>query len=273
MKKVLLASLILSATVFAADPTTVPHRVVREFVVNTGVQDWWLGGGWSWTDGTLTHWPGSGTDKAELRAMPQLTVGRTYGVDFDHSGSSKGTVTFSMGKDSSPAYVWRGTFPFALTVTDPDALLTLTPSNDYDGSISHIRMVELGDELVSDSAWTLDEGWTRSGDAFKHESGVAAKLTSAVTLVSGRSYRIYFSVSGQLEEGANRKGGTISLGGQTARWFSGANFSYDWVASNGSPLVIAPVDADGWFDGTISKVSVREIVTDPVSNESATGTR
>jgi hypothetical protein len=266
MKKFFLVTLLLAVPTFGADSTPAPQRVVREFVVNNALQDWWLGGGWTWSDGTLTHWSGSGVAKVELLAMPPLTVGRTYGVYFNHSGSTKGTVMFSMGKDSSPAYTWRGTFPFALTVTDPDALLTLTPTSDYDGSISNIRMVELGDELVTGSTWTLDEGWTQDEDGFKHTSGAVASLTSNVSLIPGRSYRIYLSVSGVLEE-TDRKGGTVSLGGQTAHWFSGANFSYDWVASNDSPLVITATDGDGWFDGTIGKVSVREIVTDPVPSE------
>ena len=274
-KKLLLAVMLLTVPAFAADSTTAPERVVREFAKNDSTQDWWLGGGWTWSDGTLTHWPGSGRAVAEQRIMPPLTPGRAYGINFALSGGTKGTVAVSLGKVSSPAYGWSGdTFPVALTVSDPDALLTFTPTSDYDGSISKIRVVELGDELVGENTWTLADGWSQEGGAFRHASGESASLTGAVAVVAGHTYRVYFGIAGASDDHPEWKGGTVSLGGTKSGWFTRAgNYSFEIVATDEGPLVIDPVDAKiggAWFDGAISRISVREIVTDPVPTVPAT---
>ena len=272
MKKLFLAVVLLAVPAFAADSTTAPERVVREFASNTSTQDWWLGGGWSWSDGTLTHAPGAG-GVAEQRVMPPLTVGRTYGIDFAHSGSSRGTVKISLGKASSLGYDWPGSFPVVLTVTDPNALLTLTPTNDYDGSISRIRVVELGDELVGENTWTLAQGWSQEGGALRHTAGESAGLTGAVSVVAGHAYRVYFGVSGASDAHPEWRGGTVSLGGSASGWFNrDGNYSFEIMAADDGPLVIDPVDAkagNAWFDGAISRISVREIVTDPAPAASA----
>jgi hypothetical protein len=131
VKKLFVAAMLVAVPAAGADSTETAPRVVREFAVNQNVQDSWLGGGWSWTDGTLTHWPGSGTAVAEQRTMPPLTVGRTYGINFALSGSTKGTVMVSLGKSQSVPYGWTGdTFPDFITVTDPDSLLSFIPTDD-----------------------------------------------------------------------------------------------------------------------------------------------
>ena len=189
--------------------------------------------------------------------MPPLTAGRTYGIDLGHDGSTKGSVTVSLGKSSSVGYVWRGTFPLALTVSDPDALLTLTPTNDYNGSISRIRVVELGDELAGETALTRDSS----------QEGVA-HLSNAVPVVAGHTYRVYFNVSEASDADPRSRRGTVAIGGQRSAAFSNVgNYSFDLAAIDDSPLTI---DLEGtWFDGVVTRVSVREIVTDPVPSEPA----
>ena len=154
-----------------------------------------------------------------------------------------------------------------LTVTDPAALLTLTPTSDYDGSISHIRVVELGDELVGANTWAQTQGWSQDGGALRHTAAESAGLTGAVPVVAGHAYRVYFGVSGTSGAHPEWTGGTVSLGGNASGWFNrDGNYSFEIMATDDGPLVIDPVDAksgSAWFDGAISRVSVREIVTDP----------
>ena len=259
MKTLVVAALLLSVPAFAADSTTAPLRAAREFVANNSSKDWWLGGGWSWNDGTLTHWSGSGEATAQQIKMPALTAGRSYGIYFTHSGSTTGSVTFSMGNDRSPAYSWGGTFPFTLTVTDPDALLTIIPTSDYDGSISNIRVVELGDELVSGETLTVSR---KSEDASPAASS-PTKLTAAMPIVPRRIYRLYFGVSESPDIPDDAKRGAATLGGRQYGFTHGTNYRFDVPALDDAPLVFE-LEGD-WFEGLVSRISVREILSDPVS--------
>jgi hypothetical protein len=262
MKKLFLATVLLAVPAFAAD-SAVPRRIVREFVVNAGTENWWLTGGWSWSDGTLTHWSGSGKGIAEQRIMPALSVGHSYGIAFTHSGSSKGTVTISLGKASSIGYDWRGTFPVVLTVSDADALLTFTATDDYDGSISNIRVVELGEELVGKDALSTMPAPSQDGNA----APAVTTLSVALPVVAGHVYRVYFGVSDTAEADPASRHGSVSLGGWKSTFPRSGNYSFDIVTTDDSPLAIN-FEGD-WFDGVVNRVSVRELVSDPVSADQA----
>ena len=195
--------------------------------------------------------------------MPPLTSGRSYAIKFNHSGSSKGTVTFSLGKSSSLGYDWRGTFPITLNVTDPDALLTLTPTNDYEGSISNIRIVELGDELIGPNTLAVTP---ESGS--QEDSAKRARLTAAVPVLIGHTYRVYFGVAGTSKEVFEPKRGSVSFAGNSAPFSVTGNHSFDMLAVDESPLII---DIEGaWIDGLIDRVSVRELVSDPAPTPTET---
>src|SRR5262245_43689474 len=188
MKRLFLAALLFASPALGAD-SAIPQRAVREYVVNTTSADWWLTGGWTWNEGSIKHWSGSGSGAAELRTMPALTAGRTYAIDFTHSGTEKGHVAISLGKASPAVYDWKGTFPVIVTISDAEALLTFTASNDYEGSISNIRVVELGDELVGENTLTVARPSAADGGA-----STGARLTSAIAIIPGHTYRLYFGV-------------------------------------------------------------------------------
>jgi len=255
MKKLFLATLMLATPVLGAD-SAIPQRVVREFVVNTTSADWWLTGGWTWNEGAIKHWAGSGPGVAELRTMPPLKVGGTYAIDFTHSGTEKGKVAITLGKATPAEYDWKGTFPIILTVSDPDALLTFTAANEYEGSISNIRVVELGEELVGEHTLTV----TQASAPDRNPSG--ARLTGDMPIIPGHTYRVYFGVSESPDIPAEAKRGEVTLGGKKNGFSLGANYRFDVTAINETPLVFQ--FAGEWFEGLVSRISVREIVSDPV---------
>src|SRR5262245_47568525 len=97
MKTFVLAALLLVAPALAANNTTT--YVVREFSHNASAGDWVLEGGWSWSDGVLTH--AAGTGDARQAAMPPLTEGRTYRVELNLTNTTRGGVTVSLGDNYS----------------------------------------------------------------------------------------------------------------------------------------------------------------------------
>lgn len=144
----LIAALLVVTPALAGQKPTSSGGVIREYAQNVSQDDWTLGLGWMWDHGTLTHFGGGSTDVAKSANMPALTPGKTYRINVIFSGRTSGTVTISLGQDSHPGYGRDGSYTLHATGSSADAPLTFTPTNDYDGSIIKISVVELGDEEV-----------------------------------------------------------------------------------------------------------------------------
>jgi hypothetical protein len=271
MKTSLLVAFLLSAsTVFAANGGTT--YTVREFAKNASAQDWNLELGWSWTDGVLTHAPGIAADEATQAVMPVLTAGRLYRVDVTFAGRTKGSVTVGLG-NAYDAWLGRdGSYSLFIWPNDPQGLLTFIATRDYDGVISKIRVVELGDELVTTMGWTVGQGWSQAGGKFRHAPGSSETLERTVGVQAGHTYRLYFNVHSLSNGYPNNAMGTVALAGDQPHPFNqNGNYAFDIrPTQDGGRLVFGFEDhreLTGVFDGTISLISVREITSDAVQSQ------
>ncbi|MBT9382233.1 phage tail protein [Pseudooceanicola sp. CBS1P-1] len=123
--------------------------------------------------------------------------------------------------------------------------------------------ITLGDttrqELITDGAmgnaasWTADTGWEVVGGLAQHTAGTADSLSQALTMTSGKFYRVYFTVSGRtagsvtprLTGGSDRPGVTVSANGDQSDRIQA-------VTGNDTVEFLASTD----FDGAIDDVSV-----------------
>lgn len=258
---VLAAFLVGAAALSAAGPDLVSSSglssataVVREFVRNDTADAWALGYDWLWTDGVLTHYPFMGTGTATQASMPAFAAGKLYRINVKFSNYLRGSVTLSLANNKFVGYGQDGAYTFRVTVTDPGARLTLTPTADYEGSIASIRVLELGDELVGAAV----AKWSPDGTLASAE-GHALEVKQ-LGVLSGHTYQVTFAVSQSTE---NVPGARVGLG-QDERLFShNGTYSVDVVANQDGRLVFAPQQVDQIYDGTIGQVSVREITSDP----------
>lgn len=272
MKKIaslaLLAAVVAGAAVaVASGPPPGAGFAVREYAKNDDATDWMLQPGWTWQNGTLTHWPAT-SGPAQPAAMPPVTPGKTYRINVGFTGRTRGSVTVALGKTSYPGYGGDGGYTLCPVATDADARFTLTPTPDYDGSITRISVVELGDELIDKTGWTVPEGWSQHDGEFRHTPGAATTLWRAMNLVPGHSYQLTFNVNKAPDGPAGAGNGAVFLGFQRFGWFShegGWNFAFDFQAADDNRMAFVAQESPGAgaiFNGVIRNVSVREIVTD-----------
>jgi len=278
MKKSLCAALLLAgasltiATAARAQSTF----VVRDFVKNADPTDWTLDPGWMWNNGELTHLIGT-RGVARQATMPPLTAGRMYRIDVTLTGCTQGSVTVALGAKSFSRYCKDGSFRLTPEVSDPTALLTLTPTPEFNGSVTRISVVELGNELLDKTAWSVPAGWMQQESDFMHNPSSALSLERVVGVVSGHIYRVFFGVTASPDpgDGTPTPTGRVSLGGTQQGWFyqkGNWNYSFDIVATTDDKLTFTPQDPaqrTALFDGTIRDFSVREITSDPAPPTSA----
>jgi hypothetical protein len=144
MKTLLAVLTLLSMTAYpvSSQQSSPPSSV--DLVTNTSAADWQLQTGWTWSDGALTHSTGSGSGAAQLVTMPAMAEGREYRASFTVDGSTQGRIRMSLGGGAFDRYGSdNATFEITLQVSDPNDLLTFTPTPDYDGTISSISVVEV----------------------------------------------------------------------------------------------------------------------------------
>jgi hypothetical protein len=107
-----------------------------------------------------------------------------------------------------------------------------------------------GAEKLTTAGWTVNTGWVESpDDNFTHSSGVAT-LTHSTTIVSGRHYRVTWTITGRTAGSV-----TISLGGNS---YTGITASGSWdlpLSTAATAFTITPTTD---FNGTISATSLKE---------------
>lgn len=261
MKNSVLAAFLISGT---ALPTAAPApvsshavtnaaNVVREFVRNDSADAWTLDYAWAWNDGVLTHYPSIGTGTAQQVSMPAFDRSKLYRINITFSNYLRGTVAISLGSHTFPGYGGSGSYTFRVSVADPNARLTLTPTLDYEGSIASVRIVELGDELAHDAApeWTPDGKFTPSeGNDLTLER---------IAVVAGHTYQVTFAVA---EATGSVPGAKVGLGRGERLFSHNGHYSVDVVADQNGRLMFSPIQHDAVYDGAIGKVSVRELTSD-----------
>lgn len=230
------------------------RQPVLEFVRNHDASAWALDFAWTWDSGTLTHHPFIDSGAARQVAMPVFDPAKLYRLEISFSNYLRGSVTVSLGGQTFPGYGENGAYTFRTTVGQTDARLAFLPSLDYEGSISSISVVELGDELADAAvaAWSAD-GTLEA--AATHEL-----VIDRLPVVSGRTYQVMFEVD---DATGTMPGARVDLGREAKLFSRNGQYSMDVTADQGGRLVFEPRHASAIYDGAISKVSVREISSGP----------
>lgn len=264
MKHVILAALLVAAPL-AAQAQTPAGRSVRELVANTDVTNWQYGGGWTWADGVLTHYPGA-TGAVAQTLTTSTEAGRNYRVKMTFAGRTRGSVSVKFGGETYQGYGTDGTFYFLPAPAGPTTPLAFEATQDFDGSIKDVTVVELGPELVDAANWTVPEGWTATNGTFADETGSPVSLERAVAVEPGHVYRVYFGTNAPPTDNASAGTGSLIVGAGKDGWFhetGGWNYSFDVTADANGRIAFKPSGA-GTFTGSIRSVSVREVTTDVV---------
>jgi hypothetical protein len=227
-------------------------------VTNNDATAWALDFAWTWDAGVLTHHPFIDDGSAQQVSMPAFDPGKLYRINITFANHLRGSVTVALGSNSFPGYGENGSYTFRMSVPERDAKLAFAPTLDYEGSIASVRIVELGDELADDAVAT----WSPDGTlttATTHEL-----MIDRLPVVSGRTYQVTFEVdhaTGALP------GAKIDLGQDEKLFSRNGQYSVDVMADQNGRLVFAPRQADAIYDGSIGKVSVREITSAPSSSQ------
>ena len=261
---VLFSALLLATPAFAADTPVDP--VVREYIANTAATDWLLDGGWGYVDGVLTHYAGAkGT--AQPIAPPTFEAGKTYRLRYRFSGRTQGTVTVGLGSNTV-TYSSNQAFSVRAVAASVADTFTITTSADFDGSITGISVVQLGDDQSASAAWNTADGWTVSGGELAHAAGTTASIDAPLALQVGHTYELSFNVAAPVEGATLSGNGTVTLAGQNIGWFSqtaGWNFNFDFKAGADNTLAFTPseaADKGEGFNGIIRHLNIREITSD-----------
>ena len=97
-----------------------------------GTAGWTVPSGWTESpDDVFTHTNGGGT--GALSHSAAISNGMRYQVTWTMTGRTSGSITVSIGGQTSVASAASGSFGPTTTST---AALTITPTNDFDGSVS-----------------------------------------------------------------------------------------------------------------------------------------
>ena len=255
---ILLAALFVATPAFAADS----GRMVRQYVSNGSTADWQFGGGWTWSDGVLTHYPGAQGVLSQTQ-VPTLKPGASYRLRVGFSGRTRGSVAIAFGATTFANHGQNGTFIFTPVAGSEGDTLSFNATQDYDGSLTLVDLVELGPELVDASAWQVPEGWVAQNGTFTDASGSPVQLERAVNVLPGHRYQVYFGVrAGDADPSATS--GALVIGQEKGGWFreqGSWNYRFDVTAGDDGRVVFAP-SGNQTFNGAITGVSVREIVTD-----------
>lgn len=267
---VLFSALLCAAPAFAADSPI----AVRQYVANRGTTDWQFGGGWGWSDGVLTHYPGA-TGVVEQVAPAPTEPGRHYRIRLTFSNHSRGSITVGFGATVA-TYRQDGTFFIDATAKTAADGLRLSATQDYDGSVSRLELVELGPELTDATKWTVPAGWSANADGtFTDEAGSPVQLEQAIAAQPGHHYAVSFSIKAaapaQDEKASVAK---LNVSGTKGGWFyeQGTwNYLFDVIADADGRIGFQPT-GEGRFTGSVTNVSIREITSDaPTPRPAATG--
>ncbi|CAN7256554.1 host specificity protein J [Brucella pseudogrignonensis] len=198
-----------------------------------------------------------GEDDASIpQALPSESVTVTGGIGVV-------SLTFATGADDALAVVQLYRAPSGTTL-DRGAhklgtVMPVIPQSSYsriDGDATRVNLIS----NASAEEWTVGEGWTLDGATASKTAGVASDLSrSGLVLVSGKTYRLRFTLAG-------RSAGTITpkLDG-TGVAVDGPDFN-----TNGAKIVELSAGADldtltfatsDTFDGSISNIVLYEMTS------------
>ena len=202
--------------------------------------------------------------------MPPLTPGRTYGINFALSGSTHGTRE-SVAGESLVSRLWLDRRYVSCRADRLRSRRVAHVHSDKRLRRLHLthprrrvgRRARRAEYVRSHSGLVAGEqrlqacGWRIRQSGGRRAGGCRTHLPCVL-----RHLRGVGGSSGVEYPERSRSGATQS------GWFTrGGNYSFDMVANDDGPLVIDPVDAvngGAWFDGVVSRISVREIISDPV---------
>src|SRR5690606_34151844 len=116
----------------------------------------------------------------------------------------------------------------------------------------------LGPELSpAFSTWTLPTGWSESAGVLTKTAGTANAASGAIAFDAGSTYMVVLNIT--------RTAGTLTIrtAGGTAVISHGNNSSRStiWVFTAGAGNTAIELSADASFAGTVTKCSVREVLT------------
>lgn len=137
-------------------------------------------------------------------------------------------IQLATGSDADIAQVqiYRSTSAVLNRATDatgaPNPVGPLQSFSFALGDTTRTNLVASG-SMDTPAAWSLGTGWSISGGKASHVSGTAASLAQAISLVSGKWYRLGLAVSG------------LTAGTLTPRLTGGTTVSAAAISANGSP--------------------------------------
>ncbi len=198
-----------------------------------------------------------GEDDASIpQALPSESVSVTGGI-------GAVSLTFATGADDALAFVQLYRTPSGTTLDRGahklGAVMPVVPQSSYsriDGDATRVNLIS----NLSAEDWSVGEGWTLTGNMAAKTAGVATDLSrSGLVLVSGKTYRLRFTLAG-------RSAGTITpkLEG------NGTTVSGTAINSNGEKIVelVAGANLDtltfaasDTFDGSVSAIVLYEVTS------------
>ncbi len=221
-----------------------------ELITNGGFDSdtWWsVGQYWSIGNGFATRSVVGSELNWSISRSGVLTVGKNYKVIISVSSVESGNVSVKLGGTSSTEYTSVGTYTFYGVCTN-NSNFKISPSNDFNGSIDNVSVVEVGQD------WVLGEAFLISNNKLICDGSQTANsfVTQSVGFISGKTYRLTFQAS-NITSGQAR----INMAFTNGTWVNAdGDYTFYVVASFGN---LFQIQANNDFTGSITNISVKEV--------------
>jgi len=178
-----------------------------------------------------------------------LTAGKTYKVVFELLNYVSGSVQFVLTSGGSSFGTSRsadGTFTQYVVILGNNNKIKFRGAN-FNGSITSISLVEVGQNWNLENTWTIGDGVANGNGA----NGSAEELVQIPALIGGKSYIMTYEVK-------NYVSGSVKLQKPNGTIRTANGVYTEIVSANNAAIIFRGVN----FNGSITNIIAKEITDD-----------
>ena len=221
--------------------------------------DWGKGAGWTIANGKASNDGTVGSNN--LSQVGILEVDKQYKIDITVSNYVSGNVQVSAGASPRDTMTANGTYTFYQTCTPSTTFYIIATS--FNGSIDNVSVKQVD----PNDRWTLGTGWSIEDGKLVGTSVSTQFAQQSLTLTSGTSYEVTFSITGAdtlLNNNSFRYpyDGAVSNINYLPKDSPDGTYTNVFTSTGSSILYLGYIDA-GTFTGTIDNVTVKEYAIQP----------
>ena len=222
---------------------------------NIQESEWTLGVGWSVSNGKLVANTNSNSTCAQLDSF---TTGKTYKIVFTVSNYVSGQVRPQLagsGSANGQNVSANGTYTqYIVAIANHNKFRFQATSNNFTGSISNVSVKQVD----PNDRWTLGTGWSYGNGVVSSDGSQSgdSDCTQNLSTPAGKTYKVTYTISQYSAGGVFIR---LASGNVTTTQTSAGTFSEILNGADGTQVKIR---ANSTFVGTISNISVVEVIGD-----------